>query len=594
MQPGERDRVERRLAAILAADVAGYSRLMGADEEGTLARLKAHRRELINPKIAEHQGRIVKTTGDGILIEFPSVVEAVRCAVEVQQGMNERNTDVPSAQRIEFRVGINVGDIIIDGDDIYGDGVNVAARLEALAEPGSVWVSRAVRDQVRDRVTLGFEDMGEREVKNIARPVRVFRIAAPSIGQPTASPKPALALPDKPSIAVLPFQNLSGDPEQEYFADGMVEDIITALSRMRWLFVIARNSSFTYKGRAVDVKQVARELGVRYVLEGSVRKAANRVRIAGQLIDGSTGAHLWADRFEGALEDVFDLQDKVTASVVGAIAPRLEQAEIERAKRKPTENLDAYDYYLRGMASLYQRTREGTSEALRMFYRAIELDPDFASAYGAAARCYGVRKSFGWMADRVPEIAETARLARRAVELGRDDAAALAAGGIALAYVVGDLDDGAAFIDRALALNPSLAAAWYFSGLARLWLGEPDLAIEHLARAMRLSPLDPRIGQMQSATAYAHFFAGRYDVASSWAGMALRERPDSLNALHIAVASNALAGRPEQAQKMLARLRQLDPALRVSNLRDTLGPYRRPEDIARLEEGLRKAGLPEE
>jgi tetratricopeptide (TPR) repeat protein len=357
--------------------------------------------------------------------------------------------------------------------------------------------------------------------------------------------------------------------------------------------VIARNSSFTYKGRAVDVKQVARELGVRYVLEGSVRKAASRVRIAGQLIDGSTGAHLWADRFEGALEDMFDLQDQVTASVVGAIAPRLVQAEIERAKRKPTESLDAYDYYLRGVASRYQWTREGISEALRMFYRAIELDPDFASAHGAAAFCYCFRKASSWMTDRKQEIAETARLARRAVELGRNDAAALYAGGIALAYVVGDLDDGAAFIDRALALNPNLAAAWFYSGWARIWLGEPDLAIEHLARAMRLNPLDPRIGRMQSATAYAHFFAGRYDMASSWAGMALRNLPDFTIALGMAAASHVLAGRLEQAQNVLARLRQVEPALRVSNVKDRLGPHRRPEDLARFEDGLRKAGLPE-
>jgi TolB-like protein/DNA-binding SARP family transcriptional activator/Tfp pilus assembly protein PilF len=441
----------------------------------------------------------------------------------------------------------------------------------------------------------------EAETEELARSIRATRREGPA--KPRASPSltpepehgrwPALSLPDKPSIAVLPFVNLSGDPEQEYFADGMVEDIITALSRMRWLFVIARASSFTYKGHSVDVKQVARELGVRYVLEGSVRKAASRVRIAGQLIDGSTGAHLWADRFEGALEDVFDLQDRMTASVVGAIAPRLEQAEIERAKRKPTESMDAYDHYLRGMASFYQRTREGTSEALQMYYRAIELDPGFASAYGVAAFCYCMRKAYSWMTDREQEIAETARLARRAVALGRDDAGALSAGGIALAYVVGDLDNGAAFIDQALALNPNLAAAWIDSGWARLWLGEPDLAIEHLARAMRLSPLYPQIGRMQFATAHAHFFAGRYDMASSWAEMALRASPDAHQALRIAAASHALAGHLEQAQKALARLRQLHPALRVSNLRDTQGPHRRPEDLARFEEGLRMAGLPE-
>jgi adenylate cyclase len=592
------ERVERKLTAILAADVAGYSRLMGADEAGTLARLKAHRRELIDPKIKKHGGRIVKTTGDGILIEFPSVVEAVGCAVEMQQGMAERNAGVPKDKRITFRVGINVGDIIVDGKDIHGDGVNVAARLQELAEPGGVCVSRTVRDHARDKVPFGFVDLGERTVKNIARPLQVFRVSwdVPGAlgGRAGAEPaRPALSLPDKPSIAVLPFQNMSGDPEQEYFADGMVEDIITALSLMRWLFVIARNSSFTYKGRAVDVKQVARELGVRYVLEGSVRKAASRVRISGQLIDGSTGAHLWAGRFEGALEDIFDLQDQVTASVVGAIAPRLEQAEIERAKRKPTESLDAYDYYLRGMASLYQQTRESTSEALRMFYRAIELDPDFASAHGAAAWCHIWRKASSWMTDREQEIAETTRLARRAVALGRDDAAALSASGSALAYVVGDLDDGAALIDRALALNPNLAAAWHYSGWTRIWLGEPDMAIEHLARAMRLSPLDPLIGRVQVATAHAHFFAGRYDMASSSAGMALRDRPDYVAALRIAAASHVFAGRLEQVQKALTRLRQLAPALRVSNLRDMLGPYRRPEDIARYEEGLRKAGLPE-
>jgi adenylate cyclase len=582
--------VTRKLAAILAADVAGYSRLMGTDEEGTLERLKAHRRELIDPKIAEHHGRIVKTTGDGMLVEFASVVDAVRCAVEVQERMVERNTDLASDQRITFRVGINLGDIIIDGDDIHGDGVNIAARLETMAEPGTVCVSGGAWEQARGKVPFGADDLGEHRLKNIERPVRVFRIAS---GAPATAPRKPLPLPDTPSIAVLPFQNLSGDPEQEYFADGMVEDIITALSRYRWLFVIARNSSFTYKGRAVDVKQVGRELGVRYVLEGSVRKAASRVRISGQLVDGSTGAHLWADRFEGALEDIFDLQDQVTASVVGAIAPRLEQAEMERAKRKLTESLDAYDYYLRGTASLYQWTRESIDEALRMFYRAIELDPDFASAYGAAAYCYTVRKSSNWMTDREQEITETARLARRAVALGRDDAAALSAGGFALTFVVGDLDDGAAFIDRALSLNPNLAAAWHYSGWARIWLGEPDLAIEHLARAMRLSPLDPQIGAMQGTTAHAHIFAGRYDVASSWAGMALRERPDLSIALRIAPASHALAGRLNEAQNVLARLRQLDPTLRVSNLRDRLGPYRRPEDVARYEEGLRKAGLPE-
>ena len=403
-----------------------------------------------------------------------------------------------------------------------------------------------------------------------------------------------LALPDKPSIAVLPFTNLSSDPEQEYFADGMVDDIITALSHFKALFVIARNSSFTYKGRAVDVKQVGRELGVRYVLEGSVRKAANRVRITGQLVDTATGAHLWAERFDGGLSDVFDLQDQVTESVVGAIAPAVEKAEIERAKRKPTESLDAYALYLRGLAKVYQfGNRQANDEALRLFNSAIELDPDFASAYGRAAYCYVRAKVNGWISVTANEIAEVTRLAQRAVELGKDDAIALAASGWALAYVVRDLEVGAGLIDRALVLNSNLAEAWICGGWVKNWLGEPEAAIERFARAMRLSPLDPWVTRMRGGTAYAHFFLGRYDEAASWAAMALQDSPDYQPGLRIAAASNAMAGRPEQAHKAMARLRQLNPALRVSNLKDVLGPYRRAEDLSRYEEALRRAGLPE-
>jgi TolB-like protein len=403
------ERLQRRLTAILAADVAGYSRLTGVDEEGTLAQLKAHRHALLDPKIEEYQGRIVRTTGDGLLAEFASVVDALRCAVEIQRGMIGANADVPQEKRIEFRVGINVGDIIIDGGDIYGDGVNVAARLEGLAEPGGICVSGRVQEDTRGKLDITFEDAGEQQLKNIAWLVRVYRVR---LGSEKATVRPALALPDKPSIAVLPFQNMSGDAGQEYFADGMVEEIITALSRMRWLFVIARNSSFAYKGRSVDVKQVGRELGVRYLLEGSVCKAGNRVRITGQLIDAGTGAHLWAERFDGGLEDIFDLQDQVTASVVGAIAPGLEEAEIERARRKPTESLDADDYFLRGMAAFHQWTRDANNEALALFYKAIELDPNYAVAYAMAARSYSQRKSSGWMTDRAHETAETARLGR--------------------------------------------------------------------------------------------------------------------------------------------------------------------------------------
>jgi len=581
----------RKLAAILAADVAGYSRLIGLDEEGTLDRLRNLRRELINPTISLHRGRVVKTTGDGILIEFLSVVDAVRCALDVQRGMVRQNADVAAEKRIEFRVGINVGDVVVEGEDLLGDSVNVAARLEGIAEPGGICISETAYQQVRDKVDARFQDAGDQQLKNIPRPVRVYRVRPSGAA---ASARSALPLPDKPSIAVLPFKNMSGDPEQEYFADGVVEEIITALSRFGQLFVIARNSSFTYKGRPIDVKQVGRELGVRYVLEGSVRRSADRVRVTGQLIDAATGAHLWADRFDGALEDIFDLQDQLTASVVGAIAPKLEQAEIDRAKRKPPENLDAYDYYLRGMASHYQSwSREAISEALKLYYKAIELDPDFASAYGAAARCYIERRSNNWMTDRVKETAETERLARRAVELGRDDALALSGGGFALAAVGHDPDAGAAFIDRALVLNPNLAAAWYYSGFVKIWVGEPDTAIDHIARAMRLSPLGPIMRSFRNATAHAHFHAGRYDQASSWAEMVLQENPDSLPSLRIAAASYALSGRTTDASKICTRLRQVDPALRISNLRDRLGPYRRPENIARLIDGLRKAGVPE-
>ena len=476
----------------------------------------------------------------------------------------------------------------------------------------SVWSGRVVSESALTsrinaaRSAIGDSGEAQRLIKTIPRKGIRFvgavreeqRSAEPSSTAFAAEqPSLTLALPDRPSIAVLPFQNMSGDPEQEYFAEGMAEEIITALSRMRWLFVIARNSSFTYKGRAVDVKQVGRELGVRYVLEGGVRKAADRVRITAQLIDASNGAHLWADRFDGPLEDIFELQDQVTASVVGAIAPRLEQAEVERAKRKPTESLDAYDYYLRGIASLHSWTKESNDEALRLFTKAIELDPDFASAYGMAAWCYVRRKGSRWIVDRMQETAETARLARRAAELGWDDAVALAWGGFALAYVVHDVEVGAALIDRALQLNPNLAEAWHFSGWVKIYLGEPEAAIEHLTHAMRLSPLDPLTFVAQMAIAFGYFFAGRNDDASIWAEKALatsppglRERPVYHPALLIAAASNSLAGRLEEASNAITRLRQLNPTPHIANLKNQI-PLRRPEDLARYAEGLRKAGL---
>src|SRR5437870_6311412 len=421
--------VERRLAAIFAADVAGYSRLMGEDEEGTHERLKAHLRDLVDPKIKEHRGRIVKNTGDGMLAEFSSVVEAVRCAAEVQRGMAERNAETPEDKRITFRVGINLGDVIAEPNDIYGDGVNVAARLEGLAEPGGICVSRVVRDQVRDKLDFAFEDMGEQQVKNIARPVRVYRIPLADM----ARTKAPLPLPDKPSIAVLPFTNMSGDPEQEYFADGMVEEIITALSRIHWLFVIARNSSFTYKGQAVDVKQVGRELGVRYVLEGSVRKAGGRVRITAQLIDALGGAHLWADRFDGSLEDVFDLQDKVASSVAGVIEPALQAAEMRRSAARPTTDLTAYDLYLRALASFFPITKERIFAALGLLEQAIATDRDYGPALSWAALCHVRLVREGWAEEPETSRRKASDLARQALQVAENDPGILATAPFVLA-----------------------------------------------------------------------------------------------------------------------------------------------------------------
>jgi TolB-like protein/class 3 adenylate cyclase len=591
----------RKIVAILVADVVGYSRLTGTDEDRTLARLRALRSDLIDPTIAVHHGRLVKRTGDGALVEFRSVVDAVRCAIEVQNGMVERNAGLPPDRRIDFRIGIHLGDVVEESDgDLMGEGVNIAARLEGVAKPGGICLSEDAYRQVKARLSLTVNDLGTTQLKNIPDPIRVYSLEVGPATQAKAAsqsepepdkPSVRLALPDKPSIAVLPFQNMSGDPEQEYFADGIVEEIITALSRFQNLFVIARNSSFTYRGHAVDVKRVSRELGVRYVLEGSVRRASNRVRITGQLIDATTGAHLWADRFEGTLEDVFDLQDRVTVSVISAIAPKLQQVEIERAKRKQTERLDAYDYFLRALANVHQGTKEAIGEALRQFYRAIDLDPEFSSACGMAAWCYVVRKTNGWMLDVAQEVTETTRLARRATDLGREDAVALCWGGYALAYVAGDVDSGCAFVDEALTLNPNLAAAWNFSGWIRIFLGEHKAAIDRFERALRLSPRDPTAFHMRHGVAYAQFLSGEYEKASSAARVALRDQA-WLGGLRVLAASKALAGQLEEAREAINRLLQLDPALRISNLKDRISPLR-PEDFAKYADALRMAGLPE-
>ena len=559
------ERVERRLAAVLAADVAGYSRLMGADEVGTLARLKALRRELADPKIKEHRGRIVKTTGDGLLIEFASVVDAVRCAVEVQRAMAERNTDVPPDDRIEFRMGINLGDIIKDRRDIYGDGVNVAARLEALAEPGGICVSRVVRDQVRDKLAFSFDDMGEQQVKNIARPIRVHRILlgekpARSEPAPGAAANPPLALPDKPSIAVLPFQNMSGDPEQEYFADGMVEEIITALSRIRWLFVIARNSSFTYKGHAIDVKQVGRELGVRYVLEGSVRRSGSRVRITAQLIETTAGAHLWADRFDGSLEDVFELQDKVASSVAGVIEPTLQVAEIRRLADRPTSDLTAYDLYLRALSLLSSWEREGIVAALDLLGRAIERDPHYGPALALAARCHYNLHVNGWANDPELSCREGVDLSRQALQVASDDPGVLGGAAATLAYFGEDIDAAIELIDRALALNPSFAGGWVTSGRLRLWVGQPELAISHFETSLRLSPHARRSGTFMEI-GLGYFFARRFEDAVVMLLRSLQEHPGWAPTYRFLAACYAHMGRLDEARETIKRLKAVTPVV---------------------------------
>jgi TolB-like protein/class 3 adenylate cyclase len=592
------EHLERRLAAVLAADVAGSCRLIGIDEEGTVARLEALRTTLFNPKITGHRGRIVKNTGDGALVEFASAVDAVRCAVEIQHSVAEQNTDVPREKRIEFRIGIHVGDIIIVENDIFGDGVNIAVRLEGIAEPGGINISDDAHRQIRGKIGIDCDDIGQQVLKNIAEPMRVWRAriglssSMETQARSSTGTTQPVALYDKPSIAVLPFQNMSGDPEQEYFADGMVEDIITGLSRSKSLFVIARQSTFTYKGKAVDIKQVGRELGVRYTLEGSVRKAGNRVRITGQLIDAATGVHLWADRFDSLLEDIFDLQDRVTSSVIGAISPQLERAEIARARRKPTESLQAYDYYLRALASLYRFTREENIEALRLTKIANGLDPEFAVSYALGATCYIQRKAFGWSTDAAQERVEAQRLAGRAIELGKDDPTVLAMAGDALAFVVGEVEEGATLVSRAINLDPNQAIARNWGGWTHLWLGDVDAAIEQFHVALRLSPLDPWIITAQTGLANAHFLAGRNEEASSWAATAVRQQPNYVAAQRIMMACHAMSGHLEKARQACAFALQLDPTQRIAGMKDrTL--FRRAQDVERLTQAYRIAGMPE-
>jgi TolB-like protein/class 3 adenylate cyclase/Tfp pilus assembly protein PilF len=593
--------VERRLAAVLAADVAGYSRLMGTDEEGTLGRLKSVRKALVDPTIASHRGRIVKTTGDGMLVEFGSVVDALRSAVEVQRSVAKQNAAVPQDQRIEFRIGIHVGDIIFDDNDIFGDGVNIAARLEGIAEPGGVCLSDDAYRQVRGKVEIACDDLGLLTLKNIAEPMRAWRVQLGSQGAATAQPgsqaaqAPALAIPNKPSIAVLPFQNMSGDPEQEFFADGMVEDIITALSRFKSLFVIARNSSFTYKGKAVDIKQVGRELGVRYVLEGSVRKAGGRLRITGQLIDVTTSAHLWADRFDGALEDIFDLQDKVTQQVIGAIAPEIDRAEIERASRRPVGKFDAVTEFYRGVPHAQWPTGpENNDAALQHFKNAMALDPIYSPAYGGAAMCLMWRRVNKWPRDNAEDEAQLLRFAERVKELNTDDAFALSGLGFALCVSEVDYEVGIDMVDRAIQSNPNYGSAYRTRGYLRVWDGGSDTAIADFERSMRFSPRDPYSYTSMLGMAFGHYNAGRYAEAANWADRAIRAFPPwFIPGLQIAIMIYVGAGRIEDAQRVMADCLRMMPHWRRSTLTTEWNGLRSPELRTKMREAQQKAGLPE-
>ncbi|MCC8938030.1 adenylate/guanylate cyclase domain-containing protein [Bradyrhizobium sp. Arg68] len=589
------NRVERRLAAILAADVAGYSRLTGLDEEGTHLRLRERLRGLADPKISEHRGKVVKHTGDGVLAEFCSVVDAVRCAIEVQRGMAERNATVPQVKRIEFRIGIHIGDIIVDENDIFGDGVNIAARLEGVAEPGGICISDDAQRQIRGKIDTACEDMGSQNLKNIAEPMRAWRLRINAGGSAAAPTEPpfesmqALALPDKPSIAVLPFENMSGDPEQEYFADGMVEEIITALSRFKWLFVIARNSSFTFKGRAVDIKEVGRKLGVRYVLEGSVRKAAGKVRITGQLIDAVTGAHIWADRFERDLTDVFALQDEVTVAVVSAIQPKLLQTEIDLSARRRPENLTAYDFYLRAMQQYYLMTPEGLAEAIRLARRALELDPRFGLVAALAGHCHMRNVIWGHAIDPQFDRKEAVRFLRLALSIDDGDSETLAWVSLISAYMVGDSESEVEMADQAVALNPNSYRAWHCRGQVYRIAGLPEEAVRSFERAIRLSPLDPRLPITFVAMGMAFVELRRFDEAIVAGNRSRRQNASYSTAYRCLASAFAHLGRDVEAREAAALVLQLDPAFTISAL-IARGGYL---NAKLLIEGLRKAGLPE-
>jgi adenylate cyclase len=577
----------RKITAILAADVAGFSRMTSADEDRTLARLRALRSELIDPIVASQNGRVFKRTGDGALIEFRSVVEAVRCAITIQSAMIERNSGMAADQRIDFRIGIHLGDVVEESDgDLMGDGVNIAARLEALAKPGGICLSEQAYWQVKARLDLAVIDLGETKLKNIAEPIRAYSLQVGAPAEPKAAAKPAPS--EKPSIAALAFQNMSGDPEQEYFADGMVEDIITGLSRIKSLLVIARNSSFVYKGKAVDIRQVGRELGARYILEGSVRKGGNRLRINAQLIEAETGAHLWADRFEGGLDDIFELQDQVTERVVGVVEPSLRQAEIERSRRTRPENLEAYDHYLRALPHMTSQMPADAKVALGFLGDALRLDPDYAAAHAFSGWCHEI----GFMRGGFDEADKTAGLrhARAAIACGTDDATALAVAGFVIWNLAHEHETALRAIERALFVNPSCAMALYFGGYMNVARGNCATGTAYARRALRASPFDPISFFGQLTLGAAALFETRYDEAVPFYAKAVQANPgfSTLYAGH-AIAL-ALAGRGEEARPVVRQLLELEPGFRAGMIRQ-FGLI--PSLAEKWLEGARLAGLPE-
>jgi adenylate cyclase len=588
-----KQRVERKLAAILAADVAGYARLVGSDEVGTLRLFTAHR-EILDGLIAEHGGRIANTAGDSVLAEFPSAVDAVQCAVEAQERLAEANQSLPADRRLEFRIGVHVGDVVVRPGDLFGDGVNIAARLQTLAEPGGVCISGTVHEYVRKLPTLRFSDLGPQVVKNIAEPVRAYLLSSEKASQTNTGRQPdntrPLPLPDKPSIAVLPFTNLSGDPEQEYFADGLVEDIITALSRVRSFFVIARNSSFTYKGRAVDVRQVSRELGVRYVLEGSIRKAGSRVRIVGQLVDGTTGHHVWADRFDGDISDIFELQDQVTESVVGAVEPSIRLEEIRQARTKPTSSITAYDLYLRALPRFYSMTREGFADVRQLTNEALTIDPEFTLAKALGAYIRSISVSQCW--HEPDDIRVAVRMAREVLAEARDDPTSLRFAAQVLAYSAKDYETALSAIDRSLYLNPNSAQSYTGSGWVNTHAGRPLIAIEHFHRAMRLSPIDPEKGIALSGIGMSYLMLERFDEALQWGENALREMPGYGSSHRVVIGALVGLQRLDEARAAAKRLLEAFPTYNLT-LQKQINPWRDEAFAERYLEALRVAGIPE-